>query len=708
MTLKTRLLLFIPLVVLGTGLAIGLLSYGRTAVEVQQDRRDSIAALESRTGEIHRLFLELRRAEKDFLLQRDQAHVARHAASAEDLRGRLAGMPDRIVGLGDALDAADYENIEAGLDDYLAAFRKLVATNVTLGLDEDSGLEGALRGAVHGAENMLDGLVQPELLVKMLMMRRHEKDFMMRVDQKYIDRLAARVAEFKAFPAEMFGGPAARAELTGRIDAYRDAFGAFAAATLDERELRDAVPVAYARIEELLAQAETAVDDAKARALTTIAQTRQRIRVLVYAAVGVATLLIAAMAALTATSVSRTLRATASAMSRLAGGDEAVEVPGLDRRDEIGDIARAFQGVQKLTAERDRRARAAEQASLEEQRTREAAEHMRAREEAERREAERRQLDLTVGLLAKGLERLSAGDLGHRIETPFTDELEHLRHSFNTVMVRLQETIGVVDSAARKVLAGSQDIRGSAETLSNQAISQAASLEETAATMEEISETVKTNARSAASVSRLAVETRGQAEQGRTIVADTVQAMSGIRASASEIGEIVRTIDGIAFQTNLLALNAAVEAARAGDAGKGFAVVASEVRTLAQRSGEAAKTINALISKSTAQVAEGDRLVGATDKALSEILDGVREVAATIENIASASREQTTGVEEVSSTVSRMDEVTQQTAGMADRSASAARLLAEQSQKLVALVAAFGTGQPRPTDAGLADAPEAA
>ncbi len=347
MTLTTRLLLYIPLVVLGMGLAIGLLSYGRAAVEVRQDRRDSIAAFERRTGEIHRLFLELRRAEKDFLLQRDQAHVARHAAVAQDLRRRIAGMPDRIAGLGGALEAADYPSVESGLDDYLAVFRRLVATHVTLGLAEDSGLEGAL----HDAENMLDGLDQPEPMVKMLMMRRHEKDFMMRVDQKYIDRLAARVAEFKAFPAEMFGGPAARAELTGRIDTYRDAFGAFAAARLEERELRDAVPLAYARIEELLAQAETAVDDAKARALTAIAQTRQRIRVLVYAAVGVATLLIAAMVALTATSVSRSLRATASAMSRLAGGDEAVEVPGLDRRDEIGDIARAFEGQHAAPAD---------------------------------------------------------------------------------------------------------------------------------------------------------------------------------------------------------------------------------------------------------------------------------------------------------------------------------------------------------------------
>jgi methyl-accepting chemotaxis protein len=176
--------------------------------------------------------------------------------------------------------------------------------------------------------------------------------------------------------------------------------------------------------------------------------------------------------------------------------------------------------------------------------------------------------------------------------------------------------------------------------------------------------------------------------------------MANIRESSTEIGDIVSTIEGIAFQTNLLALNAAVEAARAGDAGKGFAVVASEVRTLAQRSGEAAKTIKNLIGKSTGHVEAGERLVGDTDAALTEILEGVRNLARTVEEIADASKEQTTGVEEVSSTVSQMDEMTQQNASMADRSAAAARGLTEQSETLVELVRFFNTGDASGSSSG--------
>ena len=291
----------------------------------------------------------------------------------------------------------------------------------------------------------------------------------------------------------------------------------------------------------------------------------------------------------------------------------------------------------------------------------------------------------------QALSGLSRGDLTSAVQNEYEGQLGDIALRVGKTAREIDRLVGQIVATTGDINRASGEILQGATDLSTRAESQAASLEETAAAMEEIAATVRINAENAIEANGLATATRGQAERGRDVVAETVQAMTNIRESATEIGAIVSTIEAIAFQTNLLALNAAVEAARAGDAGKGFAVVASEVRTLAQRSGEAAKTIKDLIAKSTDHVEAGDRLVGATDAALTEILDGVRNVARTIEEITDASNEQTTGVGEVYATVSQMDEMTQQNAAMADRSAAAARSLAEQSETLVELVRFFTT-----------------
>jgi methyl-accepting chemotaxis protein len=299
------------------------------------------------------------------------------------------------------------------------------------------------------------------------------------------------------------------------------------------------------------------------------------------------------------------------------------------------------------------------------------------------------------------MEALASADLTVRMIGDYQGSFLKLKEDSNRMAEQIGAIVGRISAATGSVRNAAGEIDTGASELSTRAESQAASLEETAAAMEEIAATVKTNAENAVEANSLAEVTRGQAERGREVVAETVQAMANIRESSTEIGDIVSTIEAIAFQTNLLALNAAVEAARAGDAGKGFAVVASEVRTLAQRSGEAAKTIKDLIGKSTGHVEAGDRLVGDTDTALTEILEGVRNFARTVEEITDASKEQTTGVEEVSSAVSQMDEMTQQNASMADRSAASARGLTEQSETLVELVRFFTIGDASGSGAGI-------
>jgi methyl-accepting chemotaxis protein len=220
----------------------------------------------------------------------------------------------------------------------------------------------------------------------------------------------------------------------------------------------------------------------------------------------------------------------------------------------------------------------------------------------------------------------------------------------------------------------------------------ASSLEETAASMEQMTSIVKNNADNAARANQLAVAAREQAEKGGRVVGAAVAAMSEINASSAKIADIIGVIDEIAFQTNLLALNAAVEAARAGEQGRGFAVVAAEVRNLASRSAAAAKEIKGLIQDSVGKVTEGSRLVDETGKVLGEIVMGVKKVTEVVAEIAISSREQAAGIDQVNKAVTLMDGATQQNAALVEESSAAAQALTAQAAGLAQLIARFRVG----------------
>jgi methyl-accepting chemotaxis protein len=207
--------------------------------------------------------------------------------------------------------------------------------------------------------------------------------------------------------------------------------------------------------------------------------------------------------------------------------------------------------------------------------------------------------------------------------------------------------------------------------------------------MEEIAATVKKNAENAQTANQSAAGTRDVATRGGAVVAEAVTAMAKIEDSSRKIADIIGVIDEIARQTNLLALNAAVEAARAGDAGRGFAVVASEVRSLAQRSSQAAKDIKDLITSSTVQVKEGVDLVNRTGASLTEIVESIKKVAEIVADIASASVEQSAGIEQVNKALTQMDEVTQQNSALVEENAATAKTLEHQAKAMDERVAFF-------------------
>ncbi len=264
-----------------------------------------------------------------------------------------------------------------------------------------------------------------------------------------------------------------------------------------------------------------------------------------------------------------------------------------------------------------------------------------------------------------------------------------LKDNANTTVERLSETISKIKAAATEVANASAEISTSTTDLSQRTEEQAAGLEETSASMEEISVTVRKNAENAHQASTLLYSTHEVAGRGGAVVANAVEAMSRIEESSSKIADIIGVIDEIARQTNLLALNAAVEAARAGDAGRGFAVVASEVRSLAQRSSQAAKDIKDLIGNSTAQVKEGVDLVNQAGTSLKEIVESIKQVSDIVSDIAVASSEQATGLDQINKALNQMDEGTQQNSALVEETAATAKTLEHQSRSMDQLVGFF-------------------
>ena len=287
------------------------------------------------------------------------------------------------------------------------------------------------------------------------------------------------------------------------------------------------------------------------------------------------------------------------------------------------------------------------------------------------------------------IQHIARGDLTQPIVVEGRNEMTQLAASLHDMQQSLVRTVTNVREGSDAIFTGASEIASGNNDLSARTEQQAASLEQTAASMEQLTATVKQNAENARQASQLALSASDTARKGGEVVDGVVRTMQDIAGSSKKIADIISVIDGIAFQTNILALNAAVEAARAGEQGRGFAVVAGEVRNLAQRSAQAAKEIKGLIEDSVNRVNNGSQLVGTAGETMNDIVGAVTRVTDIMGEIASASDEQSRGIDQVGQAVTEMDRVTQQNASLVEESAAAAASLEEQASRLSQSVSVF-------------------
>jgi methyl-accepting chemotaxis protein len=352
-------------------------------------------------------------------------------------------------------------------------------------------------------------------------------------------------------------------------------------------------------------------------------------------------------------------------MGAMAHGQLDLSIPGSDKPDELGEIARALDDIRSSVAERSRL-------------------------EAESKLVAQQQV---TGALEKGLGALRQGQLSHRIDNRFPAEYEQLRQDFNATVASLAEQMGEVARSAGAVRTGASEISAAAQDLARRTEVQASSLGETASTVRDLAESVSSAGAGVANAANAARDAESEASASGQLMLDAVAAMNSIAATSEKMRSIVEIIDGISFQTNLLALNAGVEAARAGDAGKGFAVVATEVRNLAERSAEAAREIGALIVNSGNEVRQGVDMVSQTQASLQRIVDRSTEVAAMLSGLSATAASQASSIAQVNGVLSELDRATQQNAALVEESTAASHSLATESERLSAVVQRFSSGQ---------------